>query len=42
MLLLNSNLVFEVVSVKKEKKRRLREWGTIGSKAYMGGSCLWF
>jgi hypothetical protein len=27
LLLLNPNLVFEVVSVEKEKKRRLREWG---------------
>ncbi len=49
MLLLNLNLVFEVISVEKEKKKRLREWRTIGSKTYMGGSlslvlmrkCIW-
>jgi hypothetical protein len=26
MLLLNPHLVFEVISIEKEKKRRLREW----------------
>jgi hypothetical protein len=49
MLLLNLDLLFEVISVEKEKKKRLREWRTIGSKTYMGGSlslvlmrkCIW-